>query len=81
LEAAVVGLPHERWGEIVTALVVPRSGMDIEGEELTAFCREHLAGYKVPRRVEVVSELPRNAMGKVQKFRIIERLSGARQDP
>ncbi len=81
LEAAVVGLPDERWGELVTALVVPRAGMAIDSGELEAFCRERLAGFKVPRRVEVVSELPRNAMGKVQKFRIIERLSGPGQDP
>ncbi len=74
LEAAVVGLPDERWGELVTALVVPREGMDIEAAELEAFCRERLAGFKVPRRVEVVDELPRNPMGKVQKFKIIEEL-------
>jgi acyl-CoA synthetase (AMP-forming)/AMP-acid ligase II len=77
LEAAVVGLPDERWGEIVTALVVPREGAVIDVVDLEAFCREHLAAFKIPRRVEVVSELPRNAMGKVQKFRIIEQLADA----
>ncbi len=76
LEAAVVGLPHERWGEMVTAMVVPRAGATVNAAELELFCRERLAGFKVPRRVEVVSELPRNPMGKVQKFRIIEQLSG-----
>ncbi len=78
LEAAVVGLPDERWGELVTAMVVLREGADIEAAELEAFCRERLAGFKVPRRVEVVSELPRNPMGKVQKFKIIETL-GAKE--
>jgi acyl-CoA synthetase (AMP-forming)/AMP-acid ligase II len=81
LEAAVVGLPDERWGEMVTALVVPRAGMSIDGGELAAFCRERLAGFKVPRRVEVVGELPRNAMGKVRKFKIVEDLTGPGQDP
>ncbi|MDP6876909.1 MAG: AMP-binding protein, partial [Alphaproteobacteria bacterium] len=78
LEAAVVGLPDERWGELVTALVVPREGTSIEGAEVEAFCRERLAAFKVPRRVEVVDELPRNPMGKVQKFKIIETL-GAKE--
>ncbi|MDP6691245.1 MAG: AMP-binding protein [Alphaproteobacteria bacterium] len=74
LEAAVVGLPDERWGELVTALVVPREGAAIDGAEMEAFCRERLAAFKVPRRIEVVDELPRNPMGKVQKFKIIETL-------
>jgi acyl-CoA synthetase (AMP-forming)/AMP-acid ligase II len=79
LEAAVVGLPDKRWGEVVTAMVVPRQGASIDGADLEAFCRERLAAFKVPRRVEVVSELPRNPMGKVQKFRIIKELSDARK--
>ena len=78
LEAAVVGLPDDRWGEVVTAMVVPRPGTAIDGAELEAFCRERLAAFKVPRRVEVVTELPRNPMGKVQKFRIIEALGGGK---
>ena len=79
LEAAVVGLPDERWGEVVTAMVVPREGMVIDGAELEAFCRQRLAAFKVPRRVEVVTELPRNPMGKVQKFKIIEELGGPKR--
>ncbi|MBT4687445.1 MAG: AMP-binding protein [Rhodospirillaceae bacterium] len=75
LEAAVVGLPDKRWGELVTALVVPREGMTVKGAELETFCRERLASFKVPRRIEVVNELPRNPMGKVQKFKIVEDLS------
>jgi acyl-CoA synthetase (AMP-forming)/AMP-acid ligase II len=75
LEAAVVGLPDERWGELVTAMVVPREGAPTAAA-IEAFCRKRLAGYKVPRRIEVVAELPRNSMGKVQKFRIIEALAG-----
>ena len=79
LEAAVVGLPDQRWGEVVTAMVVPRLGAAIDGADLEAFCRERLAAYKVPRRVEIVPNLPRNPMGKVQKFRIIEDLSGSKR--
>jgi acyl-CoA synthetase (AMP-forming)/AMP-acid ligase II len=74
LEAAVVGLPDGRWGEQVTALVVARGAAVLEPAGLQAFCRARLAGYKVPRRIELVRELPRNPMGKVQKFRIVESL-------
>jgi acyl-CoA synthetase (AMP-forming)/AMP-acid ligase II len=74
LEAAVVGLPDARWGEQVVAVVVARSDVTPDNAALQAFCRERLAGYKVPRRIEFMAELPRNPMGKVQKFRIIEAL-------
>ncbi|MCW5744981.1 MAG: AMP-binding protein [Alphaproteobacteria bacterium] len=79
LEAAVVGLPDARWGEQVTAVIVARNGAKPDPAGVQAFCRERLAGYKVPRRIELVAELPRNPMGKVQKFRIVESLSG--RDP
>jgi acyl-CoA synthetase (AMP-forming)/AMP-acid ligase II len=72
----VVGLPDERWGEQVTALIVARDVPPTAGE-VEAFCRQRLAGYKVPRRIEITPELPRNSMGKVQKFRIVEELSEA----
>lgn len=65
--AAVVGLPHRRWGEQVTAAVVTRSGATTTEAELEAFVRDRLAGYKVPRRVWFVDELPTNASGKVLK--------------
>jgi len=74
LEAAVVGLPDERWGEAVTAMVVAREE-GLTAEAVREFCRARLAGYKVPRRVEIAADLPRNSMGKVQKFRIIEHLT------
>jgi len=74
LEAAVVGLPDERWGELVTALVVPRNDA-LDAGALSDFCRDRLAGYKVPRRIELTRELPRNPMGKVQKFRIVDALT------
>ena len=76
LEAAVLGLPDPRWGEQVAAAVVPRAGMAPRIDELQAFCRARLAGYKVPRRIELMAELPRNPMGKVQKFRLKALLMG-----
>jgi long-chain acyl-CoA synthetase len=69
-QVAVIGVPDERWGEIVTALIVPRPGSEITPEELIAFARLRLAGYKLPRRVEFVSELPRTPTGKVLKHEL-----------
>ncbi|WP_416899237.1 MAG: class I adenylate-forming enzyme family protein [Minwuia sp.] len=76
LEAAVVGLPDDKWGEMVTAMVVPREGAELTPEAVIGHCRENLAHYKAPRRVEIAAELPRNPMGKVQKFKIVESLTG-----
>jgi acyl-CoA synthetase (AMP-forming)/AMP-acid ligase II len=66
-ESAVVGVPDERLGEVGAAFVVPRPGAEVNPEQVLAFCRERLAGYKVPSRVELRTELPRNAAGKVLK--------------
>ncbi|MBV9078882.1 MAG: AMP-binding protein, partial [Methylobacteriaceae bacterium] len=67
VEVAVIGVPHERWGETVKALVVLAPGTAVEAGELVAFARERLAGYKLPRAVEFVAELPRSPAGKVLK--------------
>ena len=64
-EVAVIGRPDERWGEVVTAVVVAESGASVEPASLRAFAAEQLAPYKVPKAVEFVDELPRNALGKV----------------
>ena len=69
-QAAVVGIPDERMGEIGCAFVVPRAGETIDPDELIAWTRETMANYKVPRRVEVVDALPLNASGKVLKFEL-----------
>jgi fatty-acyl-CoA synthase len=65
VEAAVVGVPDERWGEVCAAFVV--LARDASDEELTEFCRQRLAKYKVPKSFHVVDALPRNSMGKLQK--------------
>ncbi|MBP8310390.1 MAG: AMP-binding protein, partial [Burkholderiaceae bacterium] len=66
-EAAVIGLPDERWGERVVAVVVAAPGRLLDRDEITRFCRARLAGFKVPRQVVVRDALPRNPSGKVLK--------------
>jgi acyl-CoA synthetase (AMP-forming)/AMP-acid ligase II len=75
-DVAVVGLPDERWGEVVTAVVVPEPGTVLDDEAVRAFGRRALAGYKVPKRVETVELLPRNAAGKVLKRQLRAQLGG-----
>jgi fatty-acyl-CoA synthase len=67
-EVAVVGMPHEKWGETPVAFVTPRPGEAVEPDALVAFARERLAGFKVPREIHVRDELPKTATGKIQKF-------------
>jgi fatty-acyl-CoA synthase len=67
-EVAVIGIPDERWGELVTGLVV--AGGEVTAEELVAHCRTLLGGYKCPKRIDFVDQLPRTATGKLQKFKL-----------
>ena len=71
-EAAVVGVPDERWGEACLAFVVLAAGTDAGEDELLDFCRDRLARYKVPREVRFVERLPRNALNKVAKDELLE---------
>ena len=73
-DVAVIGIPDQRWGERVCAVVVVRK--PVTAAELIAHCRTLLAGFKTPRRVEFVDELPRNATGKVLKHILRSELSG-----
>ena len=67
-EAAVIGLPDEDYGERVTAVVVPKKDQtETSTEEILSYCKQHLAGYKCPKQVILVDQLPRNTMGKIQK--------------
>ncbi|MDD3444611.1 MAG: acyl-CoA synthetase [Zavarzinia sp.] len=72
LEAAVVARPDEKWGETPCAFVYLKAGETMTEEEVIAFCKEHLAGYKVPRTV-IFEELPKTSTGKVQKFILRDR--------
>lgn len=67
LESAVIGIAHPDFGEAVTAVVVPRDGAAVSETAIIAALKEKIANFKVPKRVHVVDELPRNTMGKVQK--------------
>ena len=75
-ECAVVGLPDERWGALVTAVLVPSTGVELDAAAVEAHLRERLAGYKVPRRIDVTTApLPRTASGKVQRHLVRARLA------
>jgi malonyl-CoA/methylmalonyl-CoA synthetase len=71
-EVAVAGTPSEKWGEEVTAFVVPSGAQQLDEKQLIAYTHERLAAYKCPKRVVVVDSLPRNAMGKVQRSLLVK---------
>ncbi|WNB92130.1 long-chain-fatty-acid--CoA ligase [Bacillus sp. NEB1478] len=75
LDAAIIGLPDEVWGEAVTAVIVLKEGAQIDEQELKSFCRQRLAGYKVPRRIFIEQQLPRNASGKILKYQLREKMN------
>jgi len=81
-DCSVVGLPDPLWGEVVTAIVVPHEGRQIDEAEVIAHCRASLAGFKTPKRVLVRDEaLPRTPTGKVQKFRLVEQYAPNEEKP
>ncbi|NMB35160.1 MAG: long-chain-fatty-acid--CoA ligase [Firmicutes bacterium] len=66
-EAAVIGIPDPYWVEKVHAVLAPKKGQTIDEEEIIAFCKQRIAGYKTPKSIEIVPELPKNAAGKIVK--------------
>ena len=71
-ECAVVGVPDETWGEAVSAAVVLETGTELSLEALREWSRDRLSSYRIPKRLLVVDQLPRNAMGKVTKPSVVE---------
>jgi fatty-acyl-CoA synthase len=71
-EVAVIGVPDDKWGELVTAIVVLAEGQQATEADIIAHCKAHIAGYKAPKRVEFRNELDRTATGKIQKFKLRE---------
>jgi fatty-acyl-CoA synthase len=81
-ECAVIGLPDDRWGERVVAVVVLVDSTTMDLVEVQQFCRRHIAGFKIPRALFVREiPLPRTATGKVQKFRLIEEYRTKQSSP
>ncbi|MBN2027699.1 MAG: long-chain-fatty-acid--CoA ligase [Actinobacteria bacterium] len=74
MQVAVIGLPHEYWMEAVTAVVVPYPGIDVTEDEIIAYCKERMAGYKVPKMVLVSSDVPTTPTGKILKRVLREQL-------
>jgi len=66
----VIGVPSEKWGETILALVVPNPGQSVTEAEIIAWCKQRLAGYKSPTVVELRESLARTATGKLQKFKL-----------
>lgn len=75
-DCAVIGLPDEKWGERVTAVVQPQSGAEIDTDELIAFVKQRIGSVKAPKQIEIWADLPRSAVGKVLKTEIRSRLTG-----
>ena len=76
MAAAVVAVPDDKWGEVPCAFVELREGSEVSVETLVAHCREHLASFKVPKRI-IFGELPKTSTGKIQKFVLRERAKSA----
>lgn len=72
VESAIIGLPDSKWGEVVTAVIVKKDDIEIDEEDIKAYCRGHLAGYKLPRHFIYVEALPRNVSGKILKYQLRE---------
>ncbi len=73
-EVAVIGLPDPKWIEIVAAVIVPKKGSSLTEKEIIAHCKEHLAGFKCPKKIVIAENLPKNPSGKILKRELKEEL-------
>jgi fatty-acyl-CoA synthase len=74
-DLAIIGLPDmDGWGELVTAVIIPKKGQTLTHEELKEYCRGKIAGYKIPKAVKLVDDIPRTFIGRVKKYELQERL-------
>ena len=64
---AVIGIPSDQWGESVHAVLIPKEGAKLDQTEVIAFCKERIAGFKCPRSIEIVAEMPMSGAGKILK--------------
>lgn len=71
-DVQIVGVPDEKYGEVLAAWIIPKKGKDITVDEIKEFCRDHIAHYKIPTYYRFVEEFPMTVTGKIQKFKIIE---------
>jgi len=76
-EAAIIGVPHERWGEVGLAVIALKPGAELERSRVVEHCVERLAKFKVPDDIAIVDALPRNATGKVLKRELRTQFVGA----
>jgi acyl-CoA synthetase (AMP-forming)/AMP-acid ligase II len=75
-DCAVIGLPHDTWGEMVTGVLVRALDVSVAEEELMNYCKERIAGFKVPKRIIWIDDpLPRTPTGKVTKYLLVEKYS------
>ena len=75
-DCAVIGLPDEKWGEAVTAVIIKKAGSEVTSEEVIAFCRKEMAGFKIPKNIIWhEGQLPRTPTGKVQKYILVDMYS------
>ena len=66
-EVAVIGIPDKKWGEAVKAIIVPKENQVIDTDDITVLCKKNLAGYKVPKSIEIIASLPKTTSGKIAK--------------